>query len=83
MGKWWITLLLLFFASTSFAADRCLKYVQEIRRSDYRVHGIEFPYHYSVGVAITESSCRPNITSFDQRRGNLCIEKFPLYQMIL
>lgn len=66
---WLVVIIFLLLCSTSFAVDRCLTYVKDIRRSDFRVHGIEFPYHYSVGVAIAESSCRPNITSFDGGKG--------------
>lgn len=36
-----------------------------MRRSDYAVHGLGFPYHYSIGTMIAESGCRATIVSFD------------------
>ena len=45
-------------------ADRCTKYIQEVRKAHYAVFGTDFPYWYAVGQLQQESNCR-NILSND------------------
>jgi hypothetical protein len=45
--------------------DRCADYLPDIRAASIKYLGIGYPYWYNVGMAITESSCRGNLISFD------------------
>lgn len=61
----WIVALLLIFPTTSIAKDRCQEYLPDIRTYSTMYNGLEFPWWYNVGCAITETSCRGNLVSFD------------------
>lgn len=51
--------------SKPISKDRCIEYLSEIRSASIKYLGLGYPYWYNVGVAMTESSCRGNIASFD------------------
>jgi hypothetical protein len=51
----------------SYGKDRCQEYLPDIRAYGIQYNGLDFPWWYNVGCAITETSCRGNLTSFDQR----------------
>lgn len=54
---------------TAYSKDRCQDYVPDIRSYGIQFNGGDFPWHYNVGCAITESNCRGNLTSFDGGQG--------------
>jgi len=45
--------------------DRCSEYIPDIRAAAIKYLGLGYPYWYNIGVAMTESSCRADRTSFD------------------
>ncbi|MFA5395337.1 MAG: hypothetical protein WC346_04885 [Methanogenium sp.] len=49
--------------------DKCSEFLPEIRSSAIKYLGLDFPWHYNVGCAITESSCISNLISFDKGVG--------------
>ena len=53
--------------NSAYAKDRCLEYVSDIRKYGIQYNGLEFPWWYNIGCAITETSCRGDLISFDQR----------------
>ena len=59
-----LCLLLILWAVSLFGADRCVSYVQEVRRAHWSVFGMNYPYHYGVAQLKAESNCR-NIISND------------------
>lgn len=60
-----IALIIFILASTARAIDRCQEYIPEMRSNAIRYLGLQYPWWYNVGVAITESNCRQDIISFD------------------
>jgi len=57
-----ILALVLFFSLAS--ADRCVNYIQDVRKAHYGVFGLDYPYQYGVAQLVQESGCR-NILSLD------------------
>lgn len=57
--------LLFTLISTSIAADRCQQYIPDIRAYSIQYNGLDFPYWYNVGCAMTETNCRGDLVSFD------------------
>ena len=57
-------LALLFIFTSSYAVDRCVNYIQDVRKAHYSVFGVDYPYQYGVGQLVQESGCR-NILSLD------------------
>lgn len=53
------------FSEISHGKDRCQEYIPDIRQYSLEYLGPSFPHWYNVGCAITESSCRSNLISFD------------------
>lgn len=60
-----IFIFIFLFSTFSFANERCIKLIPEIRKAHYFYFGVDFPYHYSVAQAEKESLCRHNIFSTD------------------
>jgi hypothetical protein len=61
-----IVLLLIFiFTITARAADRCRDFIPDIRSNSIRYLGLDYPYWYNIGCAMTETNCRQDIISFD------------------
>lgn len=57
---------MLFLTTTGYTAkDRCLEYLPDIRTYTTMYNGLDYPWWYNVGCAITETSCRGNLISFD------------------
>lgn len=57
-------LFALFVLASLMYADRCFKYVQDVRKAHYVTFGINYPYQYGVAQLVQESGCR-NILSLD------------------
>lgn len=70
---YWILLILLLiivlFVRLTEARDRCQEYIPDIRAYGIQYNGLDFPWWYNVGCAITETSCRGDLTSFDGGQG--------------
>lgn len=64
-----IILLLILIPIQSIALDRCKEFVPDIRSFGIQYNGLDFPWWYNVGCAMTESSCRGDVTSFDSGYG--------------
>lgn len=68
--SWNIVKTILFFVFillpfNLFAKDRCQDYIPDVRQYAIQYLGMGYPYFYNIGCMIAESSCRPNIVSFD------------------
>ena len=56
-------ILLFLFVTLSVAkADRCVNYVNDVRKAHYKVFGLDYPYWYGVGQLKQESGCRDIIS---------------------
>lgn len=53
----------------SYSKDRCQDYIPDIRQYSTQYLGYKYPYWYNIGIMINESSCRPDIVSFDNGIG--------------
>lgn len=53
------------FLRLSEARDRCQDYLPDIRAYGVQYNGLDFPWWYNVGCAMTETNCRGDIISFD------------------
>ena len=52
-------ILLFLFVTLSVAkADRCVNYVNDVRKAHYKVFGLDYPYWYGGGQLKQESGCR-------------------------
>jgi len=51
--------------SSARAADRCQNFIVEIRSNSIRYLGLEYPWWYNLGCAMTETNCRQDLVSFD------------------
>lgn len=60
-----IFLILFSIRNTAHGLDRCQEFLPEIRNASMMYLGPTYPYWYNVGCAITETSCRSNLVSFD------------------
>jgi len=60
-----ILVLILVIFKMAHGKDRCQEYIPDIRAYGIQYNGLDFPWWYNVGCAITETSCRGNLTSFD------------------
>jgi len=60
-----VSILLLLFSVAAEARDRCQDFLPDVRIQMIRYNGLNFPWWYSMGCMIKESSCRPDIVSFD------------------
>ena len=58
----------LIFAGAAHA-DRCVRYVQDVRVQHHYYFGLGFPYWYGVGQLKAESACRAGVTAFDAGMG--------------
>lgn len=58
-------MLLLILPLSVLAKDLCQDYLPDIRSYGIQYNGLDFPWWYNVGCAITETSCRGNLISFD------------------
>jgi len=64
-----IFVLMIILVITARAADRCQDYLPDMRSQSMRYLGPNFPWWYTVGVALTESNCRQDTISFDNGIG--------------
>lgn len=60
-----ILLILIAICTPARAADRCQNFTVEIRSNSIRYLGLEFPWWYNLGCAMTETNCRQDLVSFD------------------
>lgn len=65
MKKILLILLLLILPLSAIAKDRCQDYLPDIRSYGIQYNGADYPWWYNVGCAITETSCRGDLISFD------------------
>jgi len=63
--KWLLILLMALLPFSSVAKDRCQDYLPDIRAYGIQYNGPSFPWWYNIGCAITETSCRGDLVSFD------------------
>ena len=60
-----IFLLILILSTAARAKDRCQDFIPDIRANAIRYLGLEYPWWYNVGCAMTETNCRQDLVSFD------------------
>ena len=60
-----LILLIIFSVNNVHGKDRCQEFMPDIRSAALKYLGPTYPYWYNVGCAITETSCRSNLISFD------------------
>jgi len=60
-----IVIVVFSVVKTLHSKDRCQEYIPDIRQYSLQYLGPTFPYWYNVGCAMTETSCRGNLVSFD------------------
>lgn len=60
-----ILLIILFLPFAARAVDRCRDYIPDIRANSIRYLGLEYPWWYNLGCAMTETNCRQDLVSFD------------------
>jgi len=65
IGIFFIFVMILIFSLPARAIDRCQNYIPEIRSNSIRYLGLEYPYWYNLGCAMTETNCRQDLVSFD------------------
>ncbi len=65
IGIFFIFALLILIQTPARAADRCQNYITEIRAQSIRYLGLDYPWWYNLGCAMTETNCRQDLVSFD------------------
>lgn len=62
-----VCLLVFVFALSKIVhgKDRCQEFIPDIRQYSLQYLGPTYPYWYNVGCAMTETTCRSNLVSFD------------------
>lgn len=57
--------IMIMFPISARAIDRCQDHITNVRTNAIRYLGLEFPYWYNLGCAMTETNCRQDLVSFD------------------
>ena len=70
-------------AVSLFGADRCISYVQEVRRAHWGAFGLDYPYQYGVAQLKTESGCRDIISNDGVGSQGVAQITYRLWQKVL
>lgn len=61
--------VLIAFAASAFAQDRCDRYRRMVTREAQAIYGMDAPIPALIGLIRQESSCREDVTAWDNGRG--------------